>query len=326
MTEGRGRRKVGRSESTEVVKKLEVGSPKSEGRTKSEVESPKSEEDSNSKTELQTANSKLQTETMEVHHHPEVEKKGFKAYLLEGLMIFLAVTMGFFAESLREHIGDNTREKEFAKALYAELKVDSATAASKMQLRIEREKTLDYLYTYFKDSSLTTLPRAFYPAFTNLYIVNIYTFEPKDGILSQLKNSGSLRYFKSLALQKLLGDLSVSINNIRNRNDQEYQFFASPLKLFLLQHYDFHWLDQLRGSYPVTRSILYLVKPYLQSKRTIKGQVLNVATFNRTEAANMVSFIKQMLLSSRTLQLTDYVAINHQILQELRKTYDLQNE
>ena len=34
---------------------------------------------------------------MEVHHHPDVEKKGLKEYILEGLMIFLAVTMGFFA-------------------------------------------------------------------------------------------------------------------------------------------------------------------------------------------------------------------------------------
>ncbi len=34
---------------------------------------------------------------MEVHHHPHVEKKSFKEYFLEGLMIFLAVTMGFIA-------------------------------------------------------------------------------------------------------------------------------------------------------------------------------------------------------------------------------------
>jgi len=31
---------------------------------------------------------------MEVHHHPHVEKKNFKEYFLEFLMIFLAVTMG----------------------------------------------------------------------------------------------------------------------------------------------------------------------------------------------------------------------------------------
>ena len=33
---------------------------------------------------------------MEVPHHPDVEKKNFKEYLLEFIMIFLAVTMGFF--------------------------------------------------------------------------------------------------------------------------------------------------------------------------------------------------------------------------------------
>ena len=44
-----------------------------------------------------------ETKEMEVHHHPKVEKKNFKEYLLEGLMIFIAVTLGFFAESIREH-------------------------------------------------------------------------------------------------------------------------------------------------------------------------------------------------------------------------------
>jgi hypothetical protein len=34
---------------------------------------------------------------MEVHHHPHVEKKGFKEYSLEFLMIFLSVTVGFIA-------------------------------------------------------------------------------------------------------------------------------------------------------------------------------------------------------------------------------------
>ena len=55
------------------------------------------------KSEIENPKSKI---TMEVHHHPDVEKKGLKEYILEGLMIFLAVFMGFMAESLREHIGD----------------------------------------------------------------------------------------------------------------------------------------------------------------------------------------------------------------------------
>ncbi len=62
---------------------------------------------------------------MEVHHHPHVEKKSFKEYLLEGLMIFLAVTMGFIAENVREKIVENHREKEFAITLMEDLKNDT---------------------------------------------------------------------------------------------------------------------------------------------------------------------------------------------------------
>ena len=52
---------------------------------------------------------------MEVHHHPDLhhKKKKFKEYFLEFLMIFLAVTMGFFAESLTEHLGNKEKEKKF---------------------------------------------------------------------------------------------------------------------------------------------------------------------------------------------------------------------
>ena len=42
---------------------------------------------------------------MEVHHHPHVptHSKPWKEYVLEGLMIFIAVTLGYGAENIREH-------------------------------------------------------------------------------------------------------------------------------------------------------------------------------------------------------------------------------
>jgi len=46
---------------------------------------------------------------MEVLPHAHVEKKRSREYFLEFLMIFLAVTPGFFAENIREMIGN--REK-----------------------------------------------------------------------------------------------------------------------------------------------------------------------------------------------------------------------
>jgi hypothetical protein len=305
-------------------------SQKSEDRSPKEIHGNETAniESSTSNEELETADSKLETKNMEVHHHPQLAHKAkpWKEYLLEGLMIFLAVTLGFFAENFREHITENNRENEFAKVLYAELKDDSAAAANKLASRLEKEKEMDYLSDFFKDSSLTDLPKRVYPAFTiSLYLINNYSFEPKDGILSQLRNSGSLRYFKSVELQKLLGDLSVNINNIRYRNEQEYQFFASPVKPFMLKFYDWSWLDKLRNEDTVG-IVVDVIKRYYKSNRVLESKILNISSFDRGEASNMILFYKQMLVSTRSLQLNNYIITNHKILHVLRTNYSLENE
>src|SRR5690349_15853347 len=70
-------------------------------------------------------NETSEIKTMEVHHHPRVEKKNFKEYLLEGLMIFIAVTLGFFAEGLRETMSDNAKEKEYMESFVQNLADDT---------------------------------------------------------------------------------------------------------------------------------------------------------------------------------------------------------
>ena len=53
---------------------------------------------------------------MEVHHHPHVptHSKPWKEYILEFAMLFLAVSMGFIAENVREKYV----EKKGLKSLY----------------------------------------------------------------------------------------------------------------------------------------------------------------------------------------------------------------
>ena len=273
----------------------------------------------------QTSNTEPQPASdMEVHHHSHTHgKKNWKTYGWEFLMLFLAVFCGFLAEYQLEHVIEHQREKEYANALYTELLDDSTVAANKLSNRMEKEKDMDYLSSYFRDSSLTDLPKTFYPAYTtSLYLINTYTFEPKDGILSQLKSSGSLRYFKNILLQKLLGDISVNINNIRQRNEQEYQFFASPIKPFMLKYYDWSWLDNLRKE-DTTANVLNVINNYRKSGQTLERKILNVASLDRLEASNLVLFYKQMYVSSRSLQLNNYIITNHKILQVLRENYAL---
>ncbi len=265
---------------------------------------------------------------MEVHKHPHhiTHKKKWGEYFLEFLMLFLAVFLGFLAENQREHMVEHQREQELAKALYAELRDDSSVAVNKLIRRLEKENDMDYLSSYFKDSSLANLPKNLYPAYTiSLFLINSYSFEPKDGILSQLRNSGSLRYFKSIALQKLLGDVSVNINDVRIRNEQEYQFFANPIKPFLLKYFDWNWIDNLRKQ-DTTAILLNVIINYRQSSRNIESKILNISSFDRGEASNLILFYKQMVVSTRTLQMNNYIKTNHKILELLRENYSLENE
>ena len=127
-------------------------------------------------------------------------------------MLFLAVFCGFLAEYQLEHKIEKDRAKELAKSFYEELKGDSANVVIKIQNRIKQEEALKYLMKYFKDSSLTNVSKTFVLNFS-LYGISFRTpslFEPRTVVLEQLKNSGSLRYFKNNELQKLIGDISVS--------------------------------------------------------------------------------------------------------------------
>src|SRR6266498_2833707 len=68
-----------------------------------------------------------ETENMEVHKHPHhvTHKKKWGEYLLEFLMLFLAVFLGFLAENFREHQVEKERGRQYIQSLYEDLKADT---------------------------------------------------------------------------------------------------------------------------------------------------------------------------------------------------------
>jgi hypothetical protein len=66
---------------------------------------------------------------MEVHAHSHIERKRFKHYLWEFLMLFLAVFAGFLAENQREHYVEKQRAKEYAYQMIEDLKHDTLDLA-----------------------------------------------------------------------------------------------------------------------------------------------------------------------------------------------------
>ena len=127
---------------------------------------------------------------MEVHHHPEVERKGFKEYILEGLMIFIAVMMGFFAESLRERIADNHKENEYMHSMVQDLQADTAELNLSTVRFSEISSKLDTMLICLKSEKPD-------PAVINRIVSEqffLYTeYSYNNRTVQQLKNSGVFR-------------------------------------------------------------------------------------------------------------------------------------
>jgi len=259
---------------------------------------------------------------MEVHAHTHTERKKFTHYLWEFLMLFLAVFCGFLAEYQLEHKIEKDRAKELAISFYTELKRDSATIQTVQINRLKRNLALNYLKKYFRDSSITNCSKAFSVNFSYAFTVfSPYLFEPKDAILVQLKNSGSLRYFKSMELQKLTGDVSEAITNIRTRNAFESNFIDLHLTPYLIKHNDMEFYDKINTRYNLF--FFNALAQYEKSEEIIPFHFNKPQEFDKTESVNITGAYQMRSWGASIKQYADYQKLNAQMLEELRKVYKL---
>src|SRR6266576_3063364 len=89
---------------------------------------------------------------MEVHAHSHTAdpdshrgKKKWHHYFWEFLMLFFAVTLGFFVENQREHMAEHQREKQFMQSMLEDLKSDTAQFASNRISRDNRIQKIRFL-------------------------------------------------------------------------------------------------------------------------------------------------------------------------------------
>jgi hypothetical protein len=259
---------------------------------------------------------------MEVHHHSHTARKKWTHYFWEFLMLFLAVFCGFLAEYQLEHKIERDRAKELAKSFYEELKSDSVAIAEKSQNRIKLENSVQYMMDYFKDSTLLKFSKQFVINFHRTFAFNAPTlFEPKTIILEQLKNSGSLRYFKNDDLQKLIGELTVVINNIGVRRDMEASYRQSYIIPFLIKHFDsdFERTTRKLGA----QNLIDFIAEYENNNSEVPFKLSKPEQIDADEVSNMLSVFSITYRGTRTIQFQKYIEVNAELLKLLRKEYHL---
>jgi hypothetical protein len=194
---------------------------------------------------------------MEVHHsHHPSHKKKWKEYFLEFFMLFIAVTMGFFAENIREHKVIEHKMKENYQSLIEDLSQDSAKVNELSRLRARNESNLVKLkYMLFqyhkKQIDWPTLQKQYkelgpIPDYVSLFINNT-TFK-------NLQSSGLLSYIKDKTLKSRLSYYyEVMFKRLEDNNklfdEMGSEFFKSGLPKKRIIELDRKRLDLLTA-YP----------------------------------------------------------------------------
>jgi hypothetical protein len=164
--------------------------------------------------------SNQEIENMEVHHHPDLhhKPKKWKEYFLEFLMIFLAVTLGFIAENLREHFAEHRNAKILAQSLFEDVKKDTASLHSLIAFSNKKISAADSVLIMLHSPRNTWNAKSFY---TNMMpMLTSLPFKSTDGTYTQMKTSGTLRYFNQ-SLVNIINAYDVQLRKTVYRDEIE---------------------------------------------------------------------------------------------------------
>jgi hypothetical protein len=144
-------------------------------------------------------------------------------------MIFLAVTMGFFAESLREHITDNSRAKEYATTLYSDLKADTANLdkyLKRLNFCVANVDTLMQLLSANEPKDIPSGKLYWYGLFGGIQL----SFAPHGATLLEMKNSGSLRFFTKPAINRMVAEYDQRLQSFKSTEQNELGIYTEVRK------------------------------------------------------------------------------------------------
>ena len=169
-----------------------------------------------------------QTETMEVHKHPHhvTHKKKWGEYLLEFLMIFFAVFLGFLAENLREGIKNNEEIHSDMQSIVADLKSDVVYFDS-LIIRNEYSCRMTDSLINMLGSHPSNTADIYYLART--ITANFGYFYSNAKTFEQMKASGNLKLIKPRSLLDSIANYYTS-----------FQWFFNQAELMLSKIDEIH--------------------------------------------------------------------------------------
>jgi hypothetical protein len=212
---------------------------------------------------------------MEVHHHPHIptHAKPWKEYLLEGLMIFVAVTLGYGAENVREHYVETKKALISAKNLYVDVTYDSIGYARNTINRGRQDSCFEIINAFYNNNTLDKEIPAIYAAHGCMTLRMLH--QMNSLALDEVKSSGTLKFLESDELKAAIQRYASLGNGLKLREQREFGYIDRMLDPISIKNFEFNFYRAAGDNFKIDSNKIVVTVPIPANLKIMKKDQLD---------------------------------------------------
>jgi hypothetical protein len=195
---------------------------------------------------------------MEVHHHPHVPNhaKPWKEYLLEGLMIFVAVTLGYAAENIREHFVETKKAVVSAKNLYKDVLDDSVSYEQTMHNRNRQDTLFELMNDLYEKKQITNHIPELYAAHSYISLRMLPIMNSLA--LDEIKSSGTLRFIEDDSLKTAIQIYASGSNGLKLREQREFSYIDRMIDPITTTNFKYTFYREVEDKFKISNKTIII--------------------------------------------------------------------
>jgi hypothetical protein len=217
------------------------------------------------------------------------KKRNWTSYFKEFFMLFLAISLGFFVENQREAYVENKSAEILAQSMLEDLEQDRKALQEGIRFMEEKDQKMDEFLRMLHAPGGDWDTVAFYKSMTMVF--STFPFSPTDGTYSQMKSSGTLRYFDQPLVNKMNSyDNQLKKTVFRDEIVETGEWELVPLAATLM---NFEVTGELRFNKPITKEMYIKIR----DQDTLDLFINKVAVVRTMTGRSLQEYKAQLLLN-----------------------------
>ena len=188
-------------------------------------------------------------------------------------MIFVAVTLGYGAENVREHYVETKKAIISAKNLYVDVTNDSIGYAGTQKNRAKQDSCFEIINTLYNNNELDKEIPAVYAA--HGHITKRMLYQMNTLALDEVKSSGTLKFLESDKLKAAIQRYASLGSGLKLREQREFSYIDRMLDPISTKNFEFNFSRAAGDNFKIKDNKIVISVPIPGNVKIMKKDQLD---------------------------------------------------